>query len=39
MQPGNYTYTWNAGDLSTGIYFYKITAGKYSEIKKAVVVK
>lgn len=39
VQPGGYSYTWNAGSLSSGVYFYKVTAGKYSEIKKAILLK
>jgi hypothetical protein len=31
---GQYTVTWQPRGLSTGIYFYKIQTGEYTEIKK-----
>jgi hypothetical protein len=34
MQPGIYEYEFNADGLSSGIYFYKITAGEFSSFKK-----
>jgi len=49
MTAGNYTVNWNAMDqgerhLTSGIYFYKITANgingqKFQDIKKMVLVK
>ena len=36
---GNYSATFNAGNLSSGIYFYKIVSGSYSEIKKMVLLR
>jgi hypothetical protein len=36
---GTYELTFNAGKLSSGIYFYKIIAGDYSETKIMTVVK
>ncbi len=36
---GNHTVRWNASALSSGIYFYKIEAGKYSEVKKMLYIK
>ena len=39
MKSGTYTINWNAGDLPSGIYFYKITAGNFSETKKMVLLK
>jgi len=43
-QAGNYRVIWNGTNdlgakVSTGIYFYKIDAGKYSNIKKMVFLK
>ncbi len=36
---GEYTVTWNAGDIASGVYIYKLTAGAYNEFKKLVLVK
>ncbi|MCI0472952.1 MAG: T9SS type A sorting domain-containing protein, partial [Ignavibacteria bacterium] len=36
---GYHTVTFNASDLSSGIYFYRIAAGKYTGIKKMVLLK
>jgi flagellar hook assembly protein FlgD len=43
-QAGRYSIIWNGTNnfgakVSTGIYFYKIKAGKYSDIKKMVFMK
>jgi photosystem II stability/assembly factor-like uncharacterized protein len=37
--PGNYTISFNSEGLSSGVYFYRIQAGKYFETKKLVVLK
>jgi len=37
--PGNHTAVWNASAYSSGIYFYRITAGNYTETKKMVLLK
>jgi hypothetical protein len=36
---GSYTIKFNASNISSGIYFYKLTAGNYSEIKKMTLLK
>ena len=36
---GYHTVTFNASDLSSGIYFYRLETGTYSEIKKMVLIK
>ncbi len=38
-QPGNYTVTFNAGNLPSGVYFYRLSAGNYTAVKKMIVVK
>ncbi len=37
--PGNYSVTFNGNNLSSGIYFYRISAGRYSETKKFILLK
>ena len=37
--PGYYTYRWDARSLSSGIYFYRMTAGDYSAVRKLVLIK
>ncbi len=37
--PGEYEVEWNASDIPSGIYFYKIQAGEFSETKKMVLIK
>ncbi len=37
--PGSYSVTFNAGNLPSGIYFYKLTAGRFSETKKLILLK
>jgi len=36
---GYYRFIWNARDLATGIYFFKIQAREYSESKKMILLK
>lgn len=36
---GDYIVIFNSGDLSSGVYFYRLTAGEYSDIKRMVVIK
>lgn len=38
-EAGNHSIEFDATDLPSGVYFYKLTAGKFSEIKKMTVVK
>ena len=39
QQAGYHSIEWNIGDLGSGIYFYKLTAGSFSETKKCVILK
>jgi hypothetical protein len=44
LEAGKYAITWNGRDtngnvVSSGIYFYKISTGKYSETKKMILLK
>jgi len=36
---GKYEVEWDASNLSTGVYLYKLTAGEFSSVKKLVLLK
>ena len=36
---GEHTYTWNANDHSSGMYFFRLVSGKHSRSMKAILVK
>ena len=36
---GTYEITWNAENLPSGVYFYQLTAGKFIETKKMLLIK
>jgi len=36
---GYYKLQFNAADLSSGVYFYRMTAGDYVAVKKFVILK
>jgi hypothetical protein len=39
LNAGNYKHEWNAENLSSGIYFYRMNTDKFSEIKKMILLK
>jgi photosystem II stability/assembly factor-like uncharacterized protein len=39
LSPGTYEVTFNGSKLTSGVYFYKITAGEYSGIRKMLIIK
>jgi photosystem II stability/assembly factor-like uncharacterized protein len=39
LKPGTYQADWDASGFSSGVYFYKITAGDFVETKKMVLMK
>jgi len=39
LSAGNYTYDFNAVNVPSGIYFYKLSAGEFSDVKKMTLVK
>ncbi len=38
-QPGKYTVMWNAGNCPSGIYFYRLISGSFTDVRKMVLVK
>ncbi len=38
-KPGSYSLTFNAGDLPSGVYFYRMSAGDFSATKKFILIK
>ncbi len=39
MKAGSYSVDWDASNYPSGVYFYKITAGDYSESRKMILLK
>jgi hypothetical protein len=39
LQAGHYTRQWNASAFASGVYFYRLQAGTYSETKKLLLLK
>jgi len=39
LQPGTYEVDWNASSHPSGVYFYKLTSGDYTQTKKMVLIK
>jgi len=39
LYAGSYETQWNASDYPSGVYYYSITAGEYTETKKMVLIK
>lgn len=39
QRPGNYEVIWDANEFPSGIYLYKISAGKYKRTKKLMLIK
>ncbi|OGU76678.1 MAG: hypothetical protein A2V93_01480, partial [Ignavibacteria bacterium RBG_16_34_14] len=39
QSPGNYKVNFNASNLSSGVYFYGITSGEFSNVKKMIFIK
>ncbi|RPI73078.1 MAG: T9SS C-terminal target domain-containing protein [Ignavibacteriales bacterium] len=39
QQPGKYMVNFEGGNLSTGVYFYKISAGDFVSVKKMLMIK
>jgi hypothetical protein len=39
MNPGRHKYIWNAENLASGIYFYRINANEFSMVKKIILLR
>ena len=39
LMPGTYQYTWNAGNMSSGVYFYRLSVNGYAQTKKLFLLK
>lgn len=39
QEAGYRSITWDASEVSSGIYFYKLTAGDYTETRRTMLVK
>lgn len=39
LSAGNYKRIWNAENISSGVYFYRLQAGNFTETKKLILVK
>ena len=39
MESGLYTVNFDASNLNSGIYFYKLDAGQYSDVRKMTLIK
>jgi len=39
MLPGTYTVQWNAGNVASGVYFYRLIAGSYSMTRKLLLLR
>jgi len=38
-QPGEYEVEWNANDVSSGVYYYRLQAGTFIDVKKMLLLK
>jgi hypothetical protein len=39
LPAGSYTYQWNAGNKTSGVYFYQLQAGTFTETKKLLLLR
>lgn len=39
QEPGEHTTVWNPGQISSGVYFYRLVVGQHVEIRKAVLIR
>ena len=39
LSPGTYEVEWNASNYPSGVYFYKLETGNFSQTKKLILIK
>jgi hypothetical protein len=39
FEPGYYKYQWNGSGIASGVYFYRIKSGNFSQVKKMILMK
>jgi len=39
LTEGNYEFNFKSGNLPSGVYYYKLTAGDFSEVKSMMLIK
>jgi hypothetical protein len=39
LQPGAYEVDWDCSDYSSGVYYYRLSAGEYNETKKMILIR
>jgi hypothetical protein len=39
LKPGNYKVEWDASNFPSGVYFYRLTAGDYTDSRKMILIK
>jgi flagellar hook assembly protein FlgD len=39
LKPGTYEVNWDGSNFASGIYFYSLQTGKFSETKKMILMK
>ena len=39
LMPGTYTKHWDASGMTSGVYFYRLRAGRFTETKKMLIIR
>jgi hypothetical protein len=39
QSPGDYEITWDASGMTSGVYFYRLQAGSFIQVKKLILMK
>ena len=39
VDEGHHVVTWDASDMASGVYFYRLTAGEFTDTKRMVLMK